>query len=209
MNFRLTTVLLLCFYILSCESKVRPSKPIIEPLPDKNSTATIILKADSLNNDTSTFEPSDTVLLVENNIETTRPVIKSNQKVKSSKPAIKYLKEKAIISWDSVEINLGSITEGDIIVRKFYFTNTGMSPLQIQKALPSCGCTLPTFPFISIAPGERGYIGVSYNSVGKEGSQLPEILIYSNAAKSEDRIAMRVFVKPKLKSAETDRDSID
>ncbi len=67
--------------------------------------------------------------------------------------------------------NFGEIVEGDIIKKKFIFTNTGKAPLQIIGAEASCGCARPTAPFLDIAPGESGEIGITYNSVNKDGDQ--------------------------------------
>ncbi|MEL6986370.1 MAG: DUF1573 domain-containing protein [Bacteroidota bacterium] len=64
---------------------------------------------------------------------------------------------------------------------KFKFKNTGNDTLVITGADATCGCTSPSFPFIPLLPGDAGYIGVHYNSVGKEGVQEPKITVYTNA----------------------------
>ncbi len=92
---------------------------------------------------------------------------------------------------------LDTITEGDVIEDKFYFENTGNGPLSISSAIGSCGCTVPTFPFIDIAPEEKGYIGVTYNSVGKSGAQIPEVTIKSNSPKSPHILKFKIYVKDK------------
>jgi len=84
------------------------------------------------------------------------------------------------ISFEHTEFDFGQIIEGDKKDFKFSFTNSGKEDLEILKAVPSCGCTLPSFPFIPLEPGETGFIGVTYNSVGKMGNQTPEIEVYTN-----------------------------
>ena len=44
----------------------------------------------------------------------------------------------------------------------FTFTNVGKSPLIINQAIGSCGCTIPTYTKAPIRPGEKGEIKVTY-----------------------------------------------
>lgn len=48
----------------------------------------------------------------------------------------------------------------------FTFTNVGKSPLIINQAIGSCGCTIPTYTKAPIRPGEKGEIKVTYNGRG-------------------------------------------
>ena len=48
----------------------------------------------------------------------------------------------------------------------FTFTNVGKSPLIINPAIGSCGCTIPTYTKAPIRPGEKGEIKVTYNGRG-------------------------------------------
>ena len=42
----------------------------------------------------------------------------------------------------------------------------GKSPLIINQAIGSCGCTIPTYTKAPIRPGEKGEIKVTYNGRG-------------------------------------------
>lgn len=110
-----------------------------------------------------------------------------------------YSNKKAKIEFEELTWNFGEITEGDIIDKKFKFTNTGNAPLQIIATSATCGCTRPTFPFLDIAPGESNVIGVNYNSVGKNGEQNPEVTIESNTNPKITTIKLHGTVKPKPK----------
>ena len=103
----------------------------------------------------------------------TPPRNKAPKAAKKTGPAIKF---------DKIRHDFGTITEGDVINNKFEFTNNGTEPLIIQSSNATCGCTLPSYPFVPIEPGETGYIGVRYNSVGKSGEQKPLITITTNAS---------------------------
>ncbi|MFT7450546.1 MAG: hypothetical protein ACI9VN_001263, partial [Patescibacteria group bacterium] len=83
--------------------------------------------------------------------------------------------DKPVLSFKKTVHKYGRISQGEKIKHNFVFTNTGDSELIISNAKASCGCTQPSFPFIPIAPGEEGYIGVIFDSKGKIGQQKPMI----------------------------------
>ncbi len=85
------------------------------------------------------------------------------------------------ISFDNKVHEYGMIMQGDKVSHKFSFTNTGSADLVISDVSASCGCTKPSYPFIPIAPGEKGYIGVNFDSKGKLGRQKPSVTVVSNA----------------------------
>ena len=132
---------------------------------------------------------------------------KKPNRPKAKKAPKKYLPK---VEFAEMSYDFGEIVEGDIIEYKFTFTNTGKSNLSIEKATASCGCTKPSFPFIDIEPGETGYIGVTYNSVNKDGAQKPEITVYSNAQQKEITLYLTGKVKPKPeKDSEDDVNASD
>jgi len=133
------------------------------------------------------------------------PVVK-----KKKKPTKKTPKPKAQIEFEEMIWDFGEITEGDIVKKKFKFSNTGKAPLQIIGADASCGCARPIVPFLDIAPGESSEIGVTYNSVNKDGVQNPEIIIESNTYPKNNVLKLTGTVKPKPKDKEkTKADSIE
>lgn len=127
-----------------------------------------------------------------------KPVKKPKPNPVKSAP-IKYLPK---IEFAELFYDFGEITEGDIVKHDFTFTNVGKTKLSIEKATASCGCTKPSFPFIDIEPGETGYIGVTYNSVSKEGPQKPTITVYSNAHPNQMVLHLTGTVKPKPQEEE-------
>lgn len=46
----------------------------------------------------------------------------------------------------------------------FTFTNVGKTPLVIETAAASCGCTTPSYPKAPVMPGKKGKIKVTYNA---------------------------------------------
>ncbi len=126
---------------------------------------------------------------------------KTEVTTKKKKPAPKKKKapKYAKIEFDSVVHRLPEITEGDKFKDEFHFTNTGKIPLTITFATASCGCTLPSYPFLDIAPGDSDVIRVEYNSVGKEGPQEAEITVSANTYPKEMILKMVFDVNEKEK----------
>lgn len=120
------------------------------------------------------------------------------------KKPVKTIVKKPAIEFVEPIHDFGEITEGDIIKHKFKFKNTGNAELIIKTAHASCGCTDPSFPFMGIPPGETGFIGVTYNSVSKDGPQKPDITITSNANKNPLVLYLSGNVKPKEKEKESE-----
>ena len=155
---------------------------------------------DSVKNETITSSAEDTTI---NKNEITQDQKKKNtpeKKVIKKKKEIK--KKRPQIEFDELVWDFGEIIEGDIIENKFKFSNTGNAPLEIIATSATCGCTRPSFPFLEIAPGESNFIGVTYNSVGKEGEQNPEVSIESNTEPNITVIKLQGVVNPKVKKKE-------
>ncbi len=114
-------------------------------------------------------------------------------------------KEKAVagVKFDSQTYPYGNIRQGDIVEHQFYFTNTGNAPLIITNVNASCGCTQPSYPFIPIEPGEKGYIGVTFDSKGKLGKQKPIITVITNASPSTYKLNLEGYVEAGKSEEET------
>ncbi len=68
------------------------------------------------------------------------------------------------VKFETLTYNFGTFKKADGVQKcTFKFTNTGDKPLVIQRAVASCGCTVPTFTKAPIKPGESGVITVEYN----------------------------------------------
>jgi hypothetical protein len=113
------------------------------------------------------------------------------------KKKVKVEKKIAKISFDNPVFDFGMIVEGEVVDHRFEFTNAGNAPLSIKKTSVTCGCTVPSYPFVDIGPGDTGYIGVQFNSTGKMGNTTAEITIYSNASSPEMILTMKGNVETK------------
>jgi hypothetical protein len=91
-------------------------------------------------------------------------------------------------------VDLGKINQGEIRTHTFKFKNTGKSPLKIEYANASCGCTVPSWPHEPIAPGGTGDITVEFNSKNKEGKLFKNVSIYANTVPEFNTVAFNVEV---------------
>ncbi len=93
--------------------------------------------------------------------------------------------------------DFGLITEGEVKEYSFQFKNTGNSPLYIEHAKGSCGCTVPQWPKDPIAPGSSGQIVVKFNSANKVGKNSKKVTIVANTEPISTVLTITADVKSK------------
>jgi Protein of unknown function (DUF1573) len=76
------------------------------------------------------------------------------------------LKISDVAKFDSDTINLGHIKQSNPTKGTFTVTNISKSPLIIEQANPTCGCTISDYTKAPIAPGQNGVINATYNAAG-------------------------------------------
>lgn len=107
----------------------------------------------------------------------------------------------ATITFKEYNFNYGTINEDDgIASHEFDFTNTGTSPLIIQRVATSCGCTTPDWSKEPIAPGKNGKIIVAYNPKSRPGPFSKTITVYSNSSQNAIVLQISGEVKPHVKT---------
>jgi hypothetical protein len=74
------------------------------------------------------------------------------------------VKTNAIMTFESLTVDYGTVDYGSEPLRTIKFTNTGTDPLVILNARGSCGCTVPTWPKEPIAPGQSSVIEIRYDT---------------------------------------------
>jgi len=103
-----------------------------------------------------------------------------------------------IMSFESKDVDYGTIKQHGEPLRVLNFTNTGDEPLIIKNCKGSCGCTVPEWPKEPIMPGEDATIEIRYatNRLGKinktvkittnEGDVPHVIRVLGNILKEEE-----------------------
>ena len=105
--------------------------------------------------------------------------------------------EGPVMTFKETEHDFGTIEDGKVVKHTFTFTNTGKSPLVIESATSTCGCTVPEVPKEPIAPGAEGKLGVEFNSAGKGGQQVLKVIsIKANTQPEITQVNIKVNVKP-------------
>ena len=63
--------------------------------------------------------------------------------------------------------DFGAIVKSDgTKTYSFEFTNKGSQPVTVQNVTSSCGCTTPDWTKEPVAPGDKGFVKVSYAPSG-------------------------------------------
>lgn len=84
------------------------------------------------------------------------------------------------IQWKDTLKNFGIIKEGDSVVLKFKFKNTGETVLYILEVIPGCGCTITEYPRNAIMPGEGGEIIATFNTISYHGKVTKNLMVKTN-----------------------------
>lgn len=89
--------------------------------------------------------------------------------------------EEWTLAFDKITHDFGTIKEsdGDVDVT-FRFVNRSEEPLVLNRVNASCGCTTPEWSKEPVAPGETGYIKVTYKTKNRIGRFNKSITVGSN-----------------------------
>ena len=101
-----------------------------------------------------------------------------------------------VMTFAVADHEFGDIAPGSVVKHTFEFTNTGKSPLIIENATASCGCTTPNWTKEPIQPGGKGMIDVQFDSHGKTGMQNKEVAIQANTQPSITKVVIKANVLP-------------
>lgn len=101
-----------------------------------------------------------------------------------------------VMTFVQTEHDFGDIKPGEIVKHTFEFTNTGKTPLLIENAQASCGCTTPSWTKEPVKPGDKGTIEVQFDSHGKSGIQNKQVAIRANTTPGTTSIAIKANILP-------------
>lgn len=107
--------------------------------------------------------------------------------------------------FETLEHDFGRISDQKSVDFNFKFKNTGDAPLKFTSPPhPSCGCTAgnprsdksPDKDQMEFAPGEEGYIKVTYNPQGKHGDVNQRVTLNTNDPQQPEQVLkIHAFVK--------------
>jgi hypothetical protein len=109
-----------------------------------------------------------------------------------------FAQPKPEVKFNKIVHDYGSIKEEvEVAVSDFELTNTGTSPLVIQRIVASCGCTSPTYTREPILPGKKGNVKVAYNTVYRPGNFRKSVRVYTNVPDTVYTLTIQGNVIPK------------
>lgn len=109
-----------------------------------------------------------------------------------------FSQQKPGMEFAKTEHNFGTIKEEiGAVSTRFEFTNTGNSPLIIQRVAASCGCTTPSYSREPVLPGKKGVISASYSTVARPGTFYKSIRVYTNVPDTVFVLRIKGNVIPK------------
>ncbi len=109
--------------------------------------------------------------------------------VKKEAAKVEALKvEGAGMLFENEIIDYGTVPANSDGKREFVFVNNGTKPLIIETTQGSCGCTVPTKPEKPIQPGEKGVIGVKYDTSRAGQPFTKTVTVKSNAVGQETKV---------------------
>lgn len=111
--------------------------------------------------------------------EKKKPIKKTLSKIRKNAKEKKASLKGALYFYGR-SFDFGRIMEGDTVRHEYHFYNSGNEPLVISNVKVSCGCTRADYPKEPLMPGDRGLIGVTFDSKGKLGRQKPFISVITN-----------------------------
>ncbi len=109
-------------------------------------------------------------------------VVSENETPNPDAPVMKFAES---------EFDFGDIQPNTKVHHTFTFTNTGKSPLLIQDATASCGCTTPNWTKEPVAPGAEGKMEVQFDSHGKQGIISKQVAVRANTQPSITTILIK------------------
>ena len=86
------------------------------------------------------------------------------------------------IEWINPTCDFGTVKEGDSVIIKFRYRNTGNNPLFLSQIYSPCGCTVPYYTEKVILPGEEDELPVYFNTVGQGTPVRKNIIVTSNTS---------------------------
>jgi len=106
-------------------------------------------------------------------------------------------KKGAVVKFEDLVHDYGSIFQGADGICEFKFTNTGDEPLVLSSVRSSCGCTVPSYPKDPILPGQSNFIKVSYDTK-RLGPISKQITVVSNATEPTIQLSIKgnILQKP-------------
>lgn len=109
-----------------------------------------------------------------------------------------FAQDKSRVEFDKTVYDYGDVKEEvEIAMSEFEFTNSGKTPVVIQRVTASCGCTAPTYTREPVLPGKKGSIKVAYHTLYRPGNFRKNVRVYTNVPDTVYTLTIKGNVIPK------------
>ena len=88
--------------------------------------------------------------------------------------------QKGVLKFASETHDFGKVEQGKPVTYVFEFKNTGSTPVIIDDAQASCGCTKPNWTREAVMPGKTGMVSATFNAAAM-GPFNKSVTVISNA----------------------------
>lgn len=112
----------------------------------------------------------------------------------ASEAAAQSAQGKAVIVFDTLVHDFGTIIEGERVVCYFDYRNDGDADLLITAVEASCGCTTPDWSHEPLKPGEKESLAIIFDASGRNGEQRKLVTVKTNASNQVVRLTIRANV---------------
>jgi Protein of unknown function (DUF1573) len=98
-----------------------------------------------------------------------------------------------VLSFDSTAYNFGTVKTGTLVSHTYHFTNTGKIVLVLEPITVSTGSGIAEWSNNPVAPGEKGYIKLTYDLAGKMNQYDWTVVVRSNNKNGD--VLLRLYGK--------------
>jgi hypothetical protein len=174
------------FYKLPGFLKIKPASLTVKPGEDTNFEVTFNSK---IKNDYG-FLVDHIIVIVNGKKDTINKIaVTSDIKEDFSKLTEAQKNNAPSINFESPTYDFGYVKEGNTVVYRYKFKNTGKSDLYIRKVSATCSCSIAAPENKILKPGQTGYIKVTLDTKGFKGAQSKQFSVVSN-----DPLASQVYL---------------
>lgn len=107
--------------------------------------------------------------------------------------------EKKSLTWESKEIAVTAQPGAQNETIVFKFTNTADKDVTITNVQASCGCTTPSLPKYTYAPGESGEITAVFNIGNRQGMQVKQVTVSTDDGAPSQILTLKVDIPQLVK----------
>jgi hypothetical protein len=100
----------------------------------------------------------------------------------------------AVMIFDTLIHDFGTIIEGEKVVCYFEYRNGGDEELLITSVESTCGCTTPNWSREPLGPGEKRDLEIIFDTSGRSGVQRKVVTVHSNATNQMVQLTIRANV---------------